>query len=104
VDKDIVPSSTIPRQGEPQDLSAIPSLEKKKSEMEKGVPAYELFFETGLCSSRGEARRLIEQGGAYINDRQVISFDETITASMADPDGLIHLRKGKKRHFLIVIR
>jgi tyrosyl-tRNA synthetase len=104
VDKDIVPSSTIPRQVETDDLSAIPSLEKTRAEMEKGVPAYELFFETALCSSRGEARRLIEQGGAYINDRQVTSFDETITASMADSEGLIHLRKGKKRHFLIVIR
>jgi len=72
--------------------------------MENGVPAYELFFETALCSSRGEARRLIEQGGAYVNDRQVASFDEAITVTMADLNGRIHLRKGKKRHFLIVLR
>jgi tyrosyl-tRNA synthetase len=104
VDVDLFPSSTIPRQDQASDLSAIPSLVKSRVSMEKGIVAYELFQETGLCASKGEARRLIEQGGAYVNDRQVLSFDEKITVGDGNADGFIHLRKGKKTHFLIIVK
>ena len=111
VDAELFPSSSIPRKrsitlinGGTDDLSAIPSLKKSHADMEKGIPAYELFHETGLCASRGEARRLIEQGGAYINENPVVSFDEKITESHINDQGLVLLRKGKKKHFLIVVR
>jgi tyrosyl-tRNA synthetase len=104
VDADLFPSSAIPRQDSAADLSAMPAMEKSRLLLEKGVAAYELFQETGLCASKGEARRLIEQGGAYVNDRQVLSFDEKITVNDGNVDGHIHLRKGKKRHFLIIAK
>jgi len=105
VEPDLCPSSAIPRSGAAAvDLSAIPSLEIPCVSLEAGIPAYELFQQTGLCSSRGEARRLIEQGGAYINDRPVAAFDEKITVSHVNNQGLIRLRKGKKKHFLLVAK
>jgi len=111
VDAELFPSSTIPRKtsitfinGGADDLSAIPSLNKSRADIEKGIPAYELFHQTGLCASRGEARRLIEQGGAYINENPVVFFDEKITESHINDQGLIRLRKGKKKHFLIVAK
>ena len=101
---ELFPSSTLPRQNSGTDLSAMPSLEKSCTDLEKGIAAYELFQETGLCTSKGEARRLIEQGGAYVNERQVLSFDEKITMSDRNIEGHIHLRKGKKKHFLIITK
>jgi len=97
---DLFPSSTIPRTGADADASAVPTVEKTRSALEEGIPAFELFHDVGLCKSRGEARRLIVQGGAYVNDRQVGEFDEKIgTAEIRD--GAIRLRKGKKQHMLI---
>ncbi|HOF05905.1 MAG TPA: tyrosine--tRNA ligase [Syntrophales bacterium] len=104
VDRELFPSSSIPRKTTDDDLSAIPSLEKPLSVFEHGVPAYELFYESGLCSSRGEARRLIEQGGAYINEIPINAFDEKITANHVSAQGLIRLRKGKKKHFLVIVK
>lgn len=104
VDAAILPSSGIPRQDTLLDVSSIPSMEKTRSELETGLTAYELFQEAALCASKGEARRLIEQGGAYVNDRQILLFDEKITIQDADADGFIRLRKGKKKHFLIIAK
>jgi tyrosyl-tRNA synthetase len=56
-----------------------------------GVPAFALFHDVGLCKSRGEARRVIMQGGVYVNDRQIGTFDERIGIEDII-DGVIHLR------------
>ena len=40
------------------------------------MPAFKLFEAAGLCASGSEARRLIEQGGAYFNNRRVERFDQ----------------------------
>jgi tyrosyl-tRNA synthetase len=98
------PSSTIPRSVEELDTDAIPSLEKSREAMIPGIPAFELFHEAGLCSSRGEARRLITQGGGYVNDRQIGAFDEKIGLPDADEKGEIRLRKGKKRLVIISLK
>jgi tyrosyl-tRNA synthetase len=63
----------------------------------EGTPAFILFAEAGLARSRGEARRLIEQGGAYINGRRLERFDEPVTDRDIE-DGYILLRAGKKKY------
>lgn len=98
------PSSTIPRSAEELDTDAIPSLEKSREALIPGIPAFELFHEAGLCSSRGEARRLITQGGGYVNDRQIGAFDEKIGLPDADEKGEIRLRKGKKRYVILSLK
>ena len=58
------------------------------------IPAFRLFFETAnLCVSGSEARRLIEQGGAYINNKKIERFDELIRLE----DNML-LRAGKKKY------
>jgi tyrosyl-tRNA synthetase len=101
VETNLFPSSTIPRAARQEDVSAIPSLNKAYGALEQGIPAFELFTETGLCSSRGEARRLIAQGGAYVNEVQIQAFDEKIDLNHIDENGEIRLRKGKKHHFVV---
>ena len=68
-----------------------------------GIPAPELFQKVGLCRSRSEARRLIQQGGAYVNDASVGSVDHLITADHV-VDGGILLRAGKKRYHRLVVK
>jgi tyrosyl-tRNA synthetase len=104
VEQALFPSSRIPRSEEALDSSAIPSREKSRAAMVTGIPAFELFHEVNLCSSRGEAKRLISQGGGYVNDRQLMTFDERIGLGDVDDRGEIRLRKGKKKHLIVVVR
>ncbi|MEJ2733420.1 MAG: tyrosine--tRNA ligase [Anaerolineae bacterium] len=81
---------------------AVPTTELEMSDLAKGIPVPELFQQVGLCRSRSEARRLIQQGGAYVNDAAVETVDDLITAdSMVD--GGILLRAGKKRYHRLIV-
>ncbi|MBI4632751.1 MAG: tyrosine--tRNA ligase [Deltaproteobacteria bacterium] len=104
VPAELLPSSVIPRGAVSSDVSSIPFLEKAREEMARGISAFELFHETGLCASKGEARRLIAQGGLYVSDLPVTSFDEKIGLGHLDERGEIRLRKGKKKYFIIRIK
>ena len=50
---------------------------------------------TGLCPSRGEARRLVQQGGVMVDDVKVASIDESLARERFEGEGVI-VRKGKK--------
>jgi tyrosyl-tRNA synthetase len=63
----------------------------------KGIPAFKLFEITGLCSSGSEARRLIDQGGGYLNKVRVEKGDLIITTEEFGEKGEILLRAGKKK-------
>jgi tyrosyl-tRNA synthetase len=115
VEKGLFPSSTIPRPDVMGELdvslpaltlqaSGVVSLPIERRRLDEGIPAFELFHEAKLCASRGEARRLIAQGGGYVNDRQIGAFDEKIGLSDADEKGEIRLRKGKKRYVILTVR
>jgi tyrosyl-tRNA synthetase len=55
----------------------------------------------GMASSKGEARRLVDQGGIRLNDRQVSTSTASITEADLDVSGTARLSVGKKRHGLI---
>lgn len=114
VEAGLFPSSTIPRADETVQAGVVlsaPALEASEAvslpvarkRLDAGIPAFELFHETKLCSSRGEARRLINQGGGYVNDRQLTDYDEIIGFADADGQGEIRLRKGKKKYATISV-
>ncbi len=89
--------------GEGGDLEALPTTAIDRSRLEEGIPAYELFALTGLTSTRSEARRLIAQGGGYLNGERIESFDQLV--SLKDlKDGAIILRAGKKKYHRVVVR
>jgi tyrosyl-tRNA synthetase len=80
---------------------SIPSLDLDRDSLEKGIPAYILFEKAGLCKTRGEARRLISQGGGYLNDERIEAFDQVIGPSDLK-NGELFLRAGKKRYLKII--
>jgi tyrosyl-tRNA synthetase len=78
------------------DASAIPSTRIERARLDAGVALVDLLVETGLAPSKGEARRLIQQGGAYVND--VAAADAQARVAPADlRDGAVTLRAGKKK-------
>ncbi|HBF43568.1 MAG TPA: tyrosine--tRNA ligase, partial [Desulfobacteraceae bacterium] len=80
----------------------VPGYSISYEEIEQGVPAYILFERSGLCKTRGEARRLISQGGGYLNDKRIQTFDQTINSKNMKNNSLL-IRAGKKRYMRITL-
>ncbi len=81
---------------------AIPTTTVDAATLEAGIPAPALFQQVGLCRSRSEARRLIRQGGAYVNGEPVGSVDALITTAHLTEQGIL-LRAGKKRYHRVTV-
>jgi tyrosyl-tRNA synthetase len=65
------------------------------------VQVIDVAVALGMASSKGEARRLIEQGGVRLNDQPVRAANASITQADLDGSGTARLTVGKKRHGLI---
>ena len=85
------------------EVTAAPACEIETERLKQGIPAWQLFHEAGLCKSRAEARRLIEQGGGYVNNDRLEAFDRKIGIADMDDGGLL-LRAGKKRFVRVLIK
>jgi tyrosyl-tRNA synthetase len=85
-----------------QDMEAMPTTVISSARLTEGVSPMEIFAEVGLTSSRGEARRLIKQGGLYVNDQKVESLDDLINENSVTPDGIL-LRAGKKKYHRLLV-
>jgi tyrosyl-tRNA synthetase len=81
----------------------LPTTVLGKELFSKGVPIFKLFEMTGLCASGSEARRLIEQGGAYLDRERVDKFDLVVTLRDFSSRDEILLRAGKKKFHRIKI-
>ena len=84
-----------------QELAAMPTTTLPTGRIHAGIPIMELFHEVGLARSRSEARRLIQQGGAYINEKQYRAIDTVADATLLE-DNALRLRAGKKRYHRVV--
>lgn len=76
----------------------LQGIDVPRAELNEGVAAFELLHRTGLCSSRGEARRLIKGGGGRVNDIVIGDEAQLITLDHLGAEGLIKLSAGRKRH------
>ncbi len=116
VPKEILPSSSVPRNGAEVDnaqgrlegvlpaveIDSTPQSTIELDRFKEGIPAFKLYQMVGLASSGSAARRLIEQGGAYVNGRRIELFDDLLTeGDIVDQE--ILLRAGKKRYHKIKI-
>ncbi len=103
IPKDLLPESDIPRgvHTAAKDDS-VPSSIYKDADVIGSMAAVDLFTKSGLCKSKSDARRLIKQGGAYINGERVANFDQILENS--DKNGSeILLRAGKKKYHKIIL-
>ncbi len=80
----------------------LPKIDVARARLSDGVPLYELMREAGLAKSNGEARRLIKGGGSRLNDAVVKEELAAVTLSDVNPEGVIKLSAGRKRHALVV--
>jgi tyrosyl-tRNA synthetase len=81
---------------------AVPTTELDAQALQQGMAITDLLERTGLAKSRSEARRLIQQGGAYLNEEQISSVDLLITSADLRGDAML-LRAGKKRYHRVTV-
>ena len=80
----------------------VPSVEISRDVLTGGqFNIVDALVDSGLCSSRGDARRSIEQGGGYVNNRRVESLDTNLSEQDLASDTVIVLRRGKKKYALV---
>ena len=84
------------------DNSNVPSTRIAADGFSAGLDVFEIFLQTGLCKSKGEARRLQAQGGVYVNDERIDNPDYCLGETDLQ-DGEILLRAGKKRYHRLII-
>ena len=78
------------------DSANMPTSVLTDADFENGnINVLSMLVATGLCPSRGEARRLVQQGGVTIDDVKVASIDESLARERFEGEGII-VRKGKK--------
>ncbi|MCX6561849.1 MAG: tyrosine--tRNA ligase [Candidatus Aminicenantes bacterium] len=84
-----------------KDIESLPTTAVPKARLDAGIAIAELFTEVGLTPSRGEAKRLIQQGGLHVNDERIDSLSRMVTSQDLGPDGIL-LKAGKKKIHRIV--
>jgi tyrosyl-tRNA synthetase len=87
----------------PGDITVLPTTAVPRSRLEAGIAPAGLFTEVGLTPSRKEAKRMIEQGGLYVNDERIDSVERLLTLKDLGPDGGLLLKAGKKKVHRIVV-
>ena len=80
----------------------MPTTELSADEIGAGITILDLLVKTGLAPSKGEARRLVQQGGVTANDEKISAFDRTFAAN--DFSGDFILKKGKKTFHRVIVK
>jgi tyrosyl-tRNA synthetase len=98
----VVPTSTIPRGLLEIADDVIPGYRISRQEVESGRNLAEVLAAAGWVQSRGAARRLIQQGGVYVNNERVADENFPLAGQQVQ-DGKIIVRLGKKKYYNLVV-
>ncbi len=81
----------------------MPTTELSEAELGDGIPVLELLVRCGLVPSKGEGRRLVQQGGIVAGEEKISSIDRKFTPEELKQGDLI-LRKGKKTFHRVIVK
>jgi tyrosyl-tRNA synthetase len=86
-------------------VGEVPTKEIGKAELDGvGKPLVELLVHSGLCTSKGQARKDIEGGGAYVNNLREASFQRAVTPKDLLFGKHLLLRKGKRNYVVLTAK
>lgn len=86
-------------------VGEVPTRELAASRLDgDGIPLLDLLVETGLCPSKGQARKDVQGGGIYLNNERVDDFQRTVTAQSLLFDRHLLLRKGRRNYTVVTLR
>jgi tyrosyl-tRNA synthetase len=79
----------------------VPSVELPRAKLDEGLQVTSLAVSAGLAKGTGDARRLIEGGGLYLNNRRVEQAADIVTLSSAIDGKVVVLRRGAREYRVI---
>ena len=85
------------------DTEHMPTTEVTAAQLGNGMGLLELMVLAELAASKGEARRLMQQGGVTVDDQKIADIAYTVTAEQFK-DGQIIIKKGKKTFRKILLK
>ena len=85
-------------------FEGVPQISFSKSEISAGINIVELLAEkTKIFPSKGEARKMIQGGGVFINKEKMLDMEYVVTLKNVIKEKYILAQKGKKNYFLIIL-
>ena len=82
----------------------VPSSDVQKTNLEgDGIKLVDLMADSGIAKSKGEARRLLQGGGVYLNNRQISEDGRAVTMNDSVEGQFMILRKGRKNYHLLKV-
>lgn len=97
-----VPAQELPADELLDVFSEVPSTQLPSARFaDGGMSVIDLLAESGVASSKGEARRLISGGGVYLNGERLESVDRLVTTDDAIEGQVMILRKGKRKNHIV---
>jgi tyrosyl-tRNA synthetase len=110
--RDMAHAADVVYQSEIKDISdatlaavfaSVPSTTLNRTELESGIMLLDMLLRTGIVSSKGEARRLLESGAIYVNNVRQGNEVTLGSHSLASPSFIV-LRSGKKNYHLVRVQ
>ena len=84
-----------------ENMEGIVRIEYPKDKLQAGIDAVSLLAETNVFPSKGEARKMIQNGGVSINRNKIESATDTISDKLLLHDRYLLIQKGKKNYYLL---
>lgn len=87
-----------------EDLEGMEGIIKSdftKAKIEAGIDVVSLLADTGIFTSKGEARKMVQAGGVSINRKKVDSVQLTVDSNLLLHEKYLLVQKGKKNYYLI---
>ncbi len=85
------------------DMDLVPSTELEKDKLEEGINIIDVLVASELVASKGEGRRLINQGGLTLNDEKINSIEYVVTHDDFKENEAM-LKKGKKTYHRLIMK
>ena len=84
-------------------FEGVPRFEIDRTELEGGIPLLDLLaVRSQVFPSKGEARKMVQQGGVSVNKVKVTDPAASVDTSALLGGKYIHIQKGKKNHYLLI--
>ena len=82
-------------------MSGVPQVDVARTELETGKDIISFLADTKILPSKGEARKMLQNGGISINKNKIESQELVVNVALLLRDQYLLVQKGKNNYFLI---
>jgi tyrosyl-tRNA synthetase len=84
-------------------MEGIQKINYDKQKLEAGIDVVSFLSEANIFPSKGEARKMVQNGGVSINRKKVDSLELTVDSKLLLHEKYLLIQKGKKNYYLVEV-